>query len=127
MYRRLAKLDQVLEVARRSWPGLPSRSFITTFSGLRSHLARHDFVLGEVSDAPYFFNAAGIESPGLTAAPAIAVDLALEIRDRLGLAESDDYRSGRPPVYRFRHMSLEDVRKQSSAMPTLGGSFVDAS
>lgn len=101
-------LDQVLEVARRSWPGLPSRSFITTFSGLRSHLARHDFVLGEVSDAPYFFNAAGIESPGLTAAPAIAVDLALEIRDRLGLAESDDYRSGRPPVYRFRHMSLEE-------------------
>ena len=48
------------------------RQVITSFAGLRAHEDSDDFVIGEVKDAKGFINAAGIESPGLSSAPAIA-------------------------------------------------------
>ena len=98
-------LKKVLEIAGRTWPHIPRGAAITTFAGIRAHLASHDFVLGEAEDSPMFFNAAGIESPGLTSAPAIAEDLAAEIADKLHAIRNDAYRPGRPPVRRFRHMT----------------------
>ena len=44
---------------------------ITGFAGLRAHEDGHEFVIQEVEDAPGFIDCAGIESPGLTSAPAI--------------------------------------------------------
>ena len=65
-------LEKVKEGARRTWPGLPLAKVITEFSGLRAHETTvGDFILGEPSDAPGFFNAVGVESPGLTSAPAL--------------------------------------------------------
>ena len=58
-------LEKVKEGARRTWPGLPLAKVITEFSGLRAHETTvGDFILGEPSDAPGFFNAVGVESPG---------------------------------------------------------------
>lgn len=51
---------------------------ITGFAGLRAHEDGHEFVIQEVEDAPGFIDCAGIESPGLTSAPAIG-RLAAEI------------------------------------------------
>ena len=65
-------LEKVKEGALRTWPGLPLAKVITEFSGLRAHETTvGDFILGEPSDAPGFFNAVGVESPGLTSAPAL--------------------------------------------------------
>ncbi|HWQ59071.1 MAG TPA: NAD(P)/FAD-dependent oxidoreductase, partial [Clostridia bacterium] len=75
-------LARVLARAALTWEEIPRRGFITTFSGIRAHCDRDDFVLGEPGDAPLFFNAAGIESPGLTSAPAIAVYLAESVAQR---------------------------------------------
>ena len=44
---------------------------ITSFAGMRAHEEYGDFLIGEVEDAPGFIDAAGIESPGLSASPAI--------------------------------------------------------
>ena len=55
---------------------LPTKQIITSFAGLRAHEEGGDFVLGEPEDAPGFFDAAGIESPGLTCAPALGEYLA---------------------------------------------------
>ena len=44
----------------------------------------NDFVIGEAEDAKGFINVAGIESPGLTSAPAIAVYVA-DILNEIGL------------------------------------------
>jgi glycerol-3-phosphate dehydrogenase len=110
-------LKTSVEVARRSWPNIPRGAAITTFAGIRAHLASHDFVLGEAEDAPLFFNAAGIESPGLTSAPAIAEDLAAEIADKLHAQRNDAYRPGRPPVRRFRHMTNEERSAAIAADP----------
>ena len=51
------------------------RQVITSFAGLRARESKGDFTIGEARDAKNFFDAAGIESPGLTSAPAIGVML----------------------------------------------------
>lgn len=66
--------DGLAEVCRKaviSVDNIPFRQVITSFAGLRAHEDNDDFILEEVSDAEGFFDAAGIESPGLSCAPAI--------------------------------------------------------
>ncbi len=98
------KLAEILTVARRTWPDIPGDQFITAFSGLRAHADRDDFILGEAPDVPGFFNAAGIESPGLTAAPAIGVELAGQIADRLAARPVIAFAPPPPFQPRFFHL-----------------------
>lgn len=98
-------LSRVLSAARRTWPELPVRGAITTFAGLRAHCDRDDFVLGEVADAERFFDAAGIESPGLSSAPAIGRLLAEEIADRLRLPQNPAFSPLRTAIPKFRSLS----------------------
>ncbi len=79
---------KVIESATRVWEQVPIGGVIATFSGLRAHGDHGDFVVGEVPDAPFFFNAAAMESPGLTAAPAVAEWLAEQIGRTLNAQRS---------------------------------------
>ena len=55
-------IEKVKAGARRTYPNLPLAKVITEFSGLRAHeTTKGDFVLGEAPDAPFFFNALGVE------------------------------------------------------------------
>ena len=69
--------DDVLRKLRAGVKHLiPELSFgnnIRNFSGLRAEACTGDFIIGAVKGTPGFINAAGIKSPGLTAAPAIAL------------------------------------------------------
>ena len=97
-----AGLDTLLAKAGESIRSVPTRQVITSFAGLRAHPDDDDFILGEAADAPGFFDAAGIESPGLTAAPAIGTLLAGQIADRLKLEPNPDFvpeRRGIPQVH----------------------------
>lgn len=77
-------LEKVKAGARRTWPGLPLNKVITEFSGLRAHETTvGDFILGEAPDAPGFFNAVGVESPGLTSAPAVGLWMAERVASTL--------------------------------------------
>lgn len=78
---------------------LPMGQVITSFSGLRAHEDSDDFVLGE--SAPGFFDAAGIESPGLSSAPAIGEFLAGRIARRLELDENRDFNPRRQGIPRI--------------------------
>ena len=92
---------QIKEKALTSVPDLPYRSVITGFSGLRAHEAGGDFVIGEASGAEGFFDAAGIESPGLSSAPAIGEYLAGLIAEKSGAALKENFveeRRGIPEV-----------------------------
>lgn len=67
---------QVLDRGKASVPGLEPGQVITSFAGLRAHLAegadeKQDFLIEEAEDARGFFDVAGIESPGLSCAPAV--------------------------------------------------------
>ncbi len=65
-------LSTVIEGARKSVPSFNTRDVITSFAGLRATSSRGDFIIEESKHAKGFVHVAGIESPGLSAAPAIA-------------------------------------------------------
>ena len=73
-----------MEKGRLSVPSLPGNLTITSFAGLRASEAGGDFVIGEAEDAPGFFDCAGIESPGLSSAPAIGEYVAELVSHKLG-------------------------------------------
>lgn len=66
-------LTHVFDEARRLVPSLALPDVITTFTGLRATLTRKDFLIARHEEVEGFVNVAGIQSPGLTAAPAIAL------------------------------------------------------
>jgi glycerol-3-phosphate dehydrogenase len=67
----IEKLEEVIEVARRSIEKFNIKRALTTFSGIRAVSSTGDFIIEE-GKVRGFINAAGIDSPGLTSAPAIA-------------------------------------------------------
>ena len=101
-----AVLRRVAETASRSVPDLPMRDVITSFAGLRAHLVGgdDDFIVGESADG--FFEAVGIESPGLSSAPAIGQYLAGLAAEKLGAAEKDDFIAERRDIPRPREMDF---------------------
>lgn len=97
-------LAHVMQCARLTWPDLPPRGAITVFSGNRAHCTKDDFILGECADAPLFFDAAGVESPGLTSAPAIGRALAKEIAEKLHLEPDPSFDPIRKGIPKFREL-----------------------
>ncbi len=64
-------LKNILDIGRKSVPDLDAKKIIRSFSGLRASSSQRDFIIRRgQGDGVYL--AAGIESPGLTSAPAIA-------------------------------------------------------
>ena len=88
-------LAQAGEKAAYMIKNLPLRQVITSFAGLRAHHPGGDFVIGEVEDASGFFDVAGIESPGLSASPAIGEFVAELVAKKLDLKEKKDFISTR--------------------------------
>lgn len=76
-------LEHIIEEARKSVPDFDTRKIIRSFSGIRATSSKKDFIIEETK-VKGFINAAGIESPGLTSSPAIAVYVA-DILKKSGL------------------------------------------
>ena len=82
---------------------------ITAFAGIRARSSTDDFIIGESKEAKGFINVAGIESPGLTSAPAIAVHVADMVKGLMGgLEVNADFNPVRRKVVRFMELSEED-------------------
>lgn len=65
-------LKKVLEGAQKLVPSINKEDIIAYFAGLRP-AAGEDFIIRHEESSPGFINVAGIQSPGLSAAPAIAL------------------------------------------------------
>ena len=78
-----AGLDTVRQFATKSIKDVNFRDNIRNFAGLRAEADTGDFILGEAEDVKGLFNIAGTKSPGLTSAPAMAIDLAKMIVEKL--------------------------------------------
>lgn len=113
-----AGLAEVAEKSAWAVKDLPMRQVITSFMGLRAHEDSDDFILGE--SAENFFDAAGIESPGLTSAPAIGVYLARLIGEKLGLAPNEGFVPIRKGVPRLSEMPLEERAQLIARDPRYG-------
>jgi len=92
----------------RMFPTFPRSEVIGAYGGLRAHCDRNDFIIGPAVGAPGFFNAAGIESPGLTASPAIAKELVSQVSAYLQAEKNDAFQPGRNAIKPFRTMTYEE-------------------
>lgn len=94
-----AGTQEVYEGARKLIPYLPHQDLINSFAGLRADIeGKDDFVIGPSKKVRGFINVAGIESPGLSSAPAIGEmvsnilkEVAQEISPRLELNYRDNF------------------------------------
>ena len=101
-------LKLVADAARKTWPGESLRGVITTFAGIRAHETNGDFVIGAVEGAPGAYETVGIESPGLTSAPAIAQMLAEQIAKENNLSEKAEWKPAPRREKPFYAMTLEE-------------------
>ncbi len=113
-------LVQVIKKAGRNVKNLPLRQVITSFAGLRAHEDRQEFIIEEAADAPGFIDCAGIESPGLTSAPAIGERVAGILREKLGLEEKENFISKRKGILRPASLSFEERNALIRENPAYG-------
>jgi glycerol-3-phosphate dehydrogenase len=92
----------------KSIKNIPYHKVIRTFAGSRPTPSTKDFILEE-TNVKGFINVAGIESPGLTAAPAYAIDVVKElIGKRIDLVRKKDFNPYRKKVVRMSELSLRE-------------------
>lgn len=117
----LSGLDFILESAKRSVPSISVRSAITSFSGNRAHPKSDDFIIGASKANSRFINAAGIESPGLSAAPAIAEYVEDIFKGVVkDLKEKADFNPIRPQPVHFARMNSEQRKALIEKNPAYG-------
>ena len=100
-------LQKVLVSSDKSVKGVPKNKAITSFCGLRAVGDTGDFII--TSPIQGFVNAAGIESPGLSASPAIA-EYILDMLKGMGLecAENTSFDPIRKSMHYFKNASIEE-------------------
>lgn len=108
-------LATVAQKARETWPELTLSGLIANFAGLRASNANgYDFVIGQPADAPGFFDIACLDSPGLTCAPAIAVDICAQVAELLGVTLREGEREDRPGEEPFSHDATEGASRENA-------------
>lgn len=105
--------------AALSVPELNKRAVITQFTGLRAHSVRNDFTVGE-SGVEGFFGCVGVESPGLTSAPAIGKYMAKLIADKYALGKNERFIAKREGIKRFAEMSDDERAELIKKNPLYG-------
>ena len=115
-------LEAVQTRSAKTVKNVPYRTVIRSFAGLRAHEEHHDFIIGEVEDAPNFVDCAAIESPGLTASPAIGRMVASIVAGLLGLNHKDskDVITTRKGIIRPNRLSFEERNELIKAHPAYG-------
>ncbi len=125
-------MKQVTAKAALSVKNIPGREVITSFAGLRAHVTvppraaeaapamEEDFVIGEAADAPGFIDVAGMESPGLSCAPAVGEYVAEMVRAILKPREKKDFVSTRKGIPCMESASDEERQRLIKENPAYG-------
>ena len=110
-------IKNILEKAKFTTDQFDVKQFLRTFSGLRAISSTHDFIIEE-TEVPGFINAAGIQSPGLTASPAIADRIITILADSgLDLPPNPGFNPVRQPIIIPKNMPMKEAVKLSELPP----------
>lgn len=113
-------LAQVMEKCGKSVKDVPLKQVITSFAGLRAHEDGGEFIIGEAEDAKGFIDAAGIESPGLSSAPAIGQYVREIMEGLTELKEKSRFIETRKGIVRFAECSREVQQELIRQNPAYG-------
>lgn len=112
--------EAILKSTQAIIPEIKPCALFSQFAGVRPVATGDDFIIGPTGEEG-FINVAGIQSPGLTAAPAIA-ELMIKILDKQGLklTEKGDFNPRVPRHKKVRTMSVEELKKAVAENPQYG-------
>lgn len=116
-------LSYLLEEASKLIREVPKRSsIIRTFAGIRPEPPDGNWLIKAYENPWGFINVAGIRSPGLTAAPAIAEYVLNLIVEKYGLKlkRKTAWNPYRRDITRVRHVGLEELDKLIASNPSYG-------
>lgn len=114
------QMDFIRLSAEKSIKGINYRESIRNFAGLRAQSDRSDFVIEESKSVKGFVNLAGIKSPGLTSAPAIAEDAVMILKNiGLPLEKKEDFNPIRRQTH-FMALSPEEKTAKIKEDPKFG-------
>lgn len=113
-------MEEICKKAQHSVKEIPFRQVIIGFAGLRAHEDGHEFVIQEVEDAPGFIDCAGIESPGLTSAPAIGRLAAEIVRNVLELKENPAFCKTRKGILNPAELTAKERNELIRKNPAYG-------
>ncbi len=112
-------LTHIIKEAGENVNGIPFGKVITSFCGLRAVGDAGDFIIN--SPCSRFVNVGGIESPGLSASPAIAKMVAEMLQEQgLTLIEKENYNPKRKAMHSFREASLDEKNRIIRQNPAYG-------
>ena len=112
-------LSSVMKNAAEVLKVVPGGKTITSFCGLRATGSTGDFIINNPTHG--FINAAGVESPGLSSAPAIAEYIRdLLVSDGLALEPKADFNPNRPANHAFHEMDMAGKNEVIKKDPRYG-------
>ena len=91
--------------------GIPFHKAAASFSRLEAYEDKDDFILEEAEDAEGFFDAAGMESTGLSSAPAIGAYMAEMVAKKADAAKKEHFRPGRKGFAGFAAADREEQKE----------------
>lgn len=113
-------IDEILDKSKKTIKDIPVDRVLNTFSGLRPKVSGGDFIIEEAKDAKNFINVIGIDSPGLTAAPAIAKYVVNLVSNNINLKEKENFKETRTKMVRMSELSIEEKNKLIAKNPSYG-------
>lgn len=113
--------ERIFEGAKSLVPSLDPRKIIAQFAGVRAASDRADFIIEFSPNVPGLLHLSGIESPGLTAAPAIAADVPRMLEEAgYKLEPKENFQPRREGVIRFSELSREEQDEVVKKDPRYG-------
>lgn len=113
-------LDDLISKANAHVKNLPLKKVITSFAGLRAHESHHEFIIGEVSDAPQFIDCAAIESPGLSSSPAIGKMVGDILCEKMKLTLKKNFQKTRRGIVHVVDLPIEKQNELIKQNPAYG-------
>ena len=114
-------LKDVQEKAAKMCDKVPFGGTITSFAGTRAYCNIHDFIIEESKTVEGLINCAGIESPGLTSAPAIAKFVVEDLVSKFfEMVDNLDFDGQRKPDDFFNNLSVEEKNNIIKENPAYG-------
>lgn len=111
----------VFEKQQKTSSKLAQKDIITSFTGVRAPTFEEDFIIERGRRTKNIFHCAGIQSPGLTTAPAVAKDVAAAVVEMLGGADKNEqFNPIRKPIPHLSEMTDEERDKLIKKNPDYG-------
>ncbi|TAH74981.1 MAG: FAD/NAD(P)-binding oxidoreductase [Anaerolineaceae bacterium] len=119
-----SSIEEVFNKQKKTAKGLSERDIITYFTGVRAATFEEDFIIEKGRKTKNIIHCAGIQSPGLTTAPAVALDIEKMVIEQLSemqqVTRKESFNPKRKTIPILREMSDAERTRLIQKNPDYG-------